>query len=104
MSRSDPNRSTKILSVFTEPQNRQVEKLCSMPRSPQTPQVQPCSWNWVGRLGVYLRGRAARQASHCGANNYLWWSELCQDSDEPWAGRVAKVTGNQLSAMNDDRY
>ncbi len=28
-----------VLPVFTEPQNLQVQKLCSIPSSPQTPQV-----------------------------------------------------------------
>jgi hypothetical protein len=31
------------------------------------------------------------------------WLELCQDLDEPWADRVAKVAGNPLNAMNEDR-
>src|ERR1700733_1575673 len=55
----------KVLSVFTEPQNLQIQKLCSIPSSPHTPQVHPAGAAGPVTCVSGCGGRIAKHASHC---------------------------------------
>ena len=84
-----------VLSVFTEPQNLQVQKVCSMPCSPQMLQVQPT----VGTgsvICVCVRGGcSARQVLHCMASGWLMSMHVrhVQGFSKPAVGLVVFLIG-----------